>query len=204
MFWLDCQAPVCDAIKRCVHGEARKQASWVGKYVLVILSKCCLRCWYLPGLVAWENISPSEERRNSASREPSFTFPRLVVMQLLYSASVLEQNHLITGGCTQGHWIWECCVFGIWHTYGPESIIGLFHGSFEGPAFGCCWLYGLWPEELTEANLTDMLLTWLCSKVCCSLGVMTAVQMRFFWDQSVAQLADILYLCCFPISITSC
>ena len=42
--------------------------------------------------------------------EPSLTFRGLVVMQLLCSASVLEQNQLIAGGCTWWDWKWECCV----------------------------------------------------------------------------------------------
>lgn len=141
-------------------------------YLLVILSKCSLRCWYLPGLVAWEDVSPTGERRNSAAREPSFTFRRLAVMQLLYSASALEQNQLITDGCTQGHWKWECCVFDIWTRNYYRTFPWLIWRTYF-------WvLLALW--SLTWGvnwRKTEMLLTWLCSKS--SLGAMTAIQMRF-------------------------
>lgn len=94
-------------------------------------------------------------------------------MQLLCSASVLQQNQLMVMAAPRGPENGSA----VCSTFRPETITGLFHGSFEGPTFGCNWLYGLWPEELTEEKLTEVLLTWLCSKS--SLGAMTAIQTRF-------------------------
>lgn len=82
-------------------------------HILVILSKGSLRCWYFPGLVAWENVSPAEERKNSGKRDPWFTFPRLVVMQLLCSASVLEQNMVMTALRSLKNGNTVCLIFGI-------------------------------------------------------------------------------------------